>query len=236
MSNQLVIKIVKATIVVLVAAFAAFTALSAFLTYREARARLNDLRELVLSKDPTASFELLKRTYGTRLHPAKGWTEGCTQRFCQYELSFSNRAISRFHLVPYTEMTTWFTVANGSLILAMVEYRVALDGPNSPAVHVQEGMCAKGCGVRFGVNPHGKTQQLWNGIVEFDTRATPRERNAALGLNLECFAKIGGCKNIIELLPTAWAQNRDGSISSRLMGLSQQAEESHGQPVSEDFW
>lgn len=216
MSNQLVSKIVKAAILVPVAVFVALTALSAFLTYREARVRLNELRELGLSKDPTAGFESLKRTYGTRLRP----TEGCAQRFCQYELSFSNQAISRLRLVPYTEMTTWYTVYNGSLEFAMLEYRVALAGPNSPVVHVQEGMCAKGCGVRFDVNPHGKSQQLWNGIVEFDTRATPRERNAALGLNLVCLARIGGCRNITELLPTVWTQNPDGSISSRLMGLS----------------
>jgi len=77
---------------------------------------------------------------------------------------------------------------------------------------------------------------MWNGIVEFDTRATPEERDAALGLNLKCFSMISGCRNIIELMPTVWTQNTQGMISSRLMGLSQQLEESHGQPTSEDFW
>jgi hypothetical protein len=139
-------------------------------------------------------------------------------------MSLSNGSISTFRVVPYAEMNVWFTVYKGSLQVAMLEYRTALTGPNSPVVHIQQGLCAHGCGVRFDVNPHGTTQQMWNGLVEFDARATPQQRDAALALNLECLARLGGCEDIIDLLPTVWTHNGRGTISSRLVGLSEQLE------------
>jgi hypothetical protein len=212
--------------------FCAFVSTSAYKTRTDATARLNEFRELGTSKNPTASFASLRRKYGSKLRTI----EGCTQQLCQYEMSLSNESISTFHVAPYTEMNVWFTVYEGSLQWAMLEYRTALRGPNSPVVRVHEGMCAHGCGVRFDVNPHGTTQQMWNGLVSFDTRATTQQRNAALAVNLECLARIGGCKDIIDLLPTVWTRNGGlGTISSRLVGLSQQLEESHGFPSPEDF-
>jgi hypothetical protein len=85
----------------------------------------------------------------------------------------SNKPVSSLRMVPYTDMNVWFTVYKGSLQWAMLEYRTALKGPNSPVVHVHQGMCSHGCGVRFDVNPHGTTQQMWNALVSFDTRASP---------------------------------------------------------------
>jgi hypothetical protein len=150
-------------------------------------------------------------------------------------MNLSNGNISALRVVPYTEMHIWFTLYKGSLVWAMLEYRVALTGPNSPVVHVQQGMCAHGCGVRFDVNPHGTTQQMWNGLVEFDTRATSQQRNAALALDLGCLTRIGGCKDLIDLLPTLWTRTGPGTISSRFVGLSQRLEESHGFPSPDDF-
>jgi len=160
---------------------------------------------------------------------------GCTQQFCQYETSLSNESISKLHIVPYTEMNIWFTVHEGILQLAMLEYRTALTGSHSPVVHIQQGLCVQGCSVRFDVNPHGSTPQIWNGFVEFNTRATTQQRDAALAINLECLARIGGCKDIVDLLPTVWARNAPGTISSQLIGLSQRLEASHGFPSSDDF-
>jgi len=192
---------------------------------------LNELRDLGASRDPTAGFKALQRKYGSKLHPI----EGCTPQNCGYEITFSNRALSVLHVVPYVEMNVWFNVYKGSLVFAMLEYRTAMNGPNSPVVHVQQGMCGHGCGVRFDVNPHGTSQNMWNGIVEFDTRASADQRAAALALNLDCFTRIGGCKDIIDLLPTMWAHSGPGKISSRLLGLSQKLEESHGFPSAYDF-
>lgn len=208
-----------------------FIWVSAYWTYRTAKERLAEFKELGLSKNPAAQFEALRRKYGTKLHPL----EGCTHRFCQYEIDLSNHSVAALHIIPYTEMNIWFTIYEGSLNTAMLEYRAALEGPNSPVVHVQQGMCSHGCGVRFDVNPHGLSRQMWNGIVEFDTRASPEQRDAALALNLTCFARVDRCKDIVDLLPMVWARTGSGEISSRLVGLSQKLEESHGFPSAEDF-
>jgi len=219
-------------LVVLSIAFCAFVGISVYRTRRDVTAALNEFKELATSRNPTASFESLQRKYGSKLRP----NEACNQHHCQYEMSLSNENISELRVVmPYTEMNFWFTVDEGSLQWALLEYRTALRGPHSPVVHVQEGMCAHGCGVRFDLNPHGSTQEMWNGIVEFDTRATPQQRDAALALNLDCLARIGGCKDIIDLLPTMWTHSGPGTISSRLIGLSQRLEESHGLPSPDDF-
>ena len=132
-------------------------------------------------------------------------------------------------------MNIWFTVYEGSLQVAMLEYRTALKERDSPVVHVQEGMCSHGCGVRFDVNPHGTTGQMWNGIVEFDARANSEQRDAALTLNLGCFARLGGCKTIVDLLPSMLAHTGSERISSRWVGLSQKLEESRGFPSPDDF-
>jgi hypothetical protein len=200
-------------------------------TLTDATVILNELRDLGASRNPTAGFKALQQKYGSKLHPI----EGCTAQNCGYEIDFSNGALSVLHVVPYVEMNVWFHMYRGSLVLAMLEYRTALNGPNSPVVHVQQGMCGHGCGVRFDVNPHGTSQNMWNGMVEFDTRASAEQRDAALALNLDCFTRIGGCKDIIDLLPTMWEHSGPGKISSRLLGLSQKLEESHGFPSADDF-
>jgi hypothetical protein len=203
---------------------------SAYLTYRTAKGRLRDFKEVGLSQNPRVQFEALRRKYGTKLRPL-----GCTQRLCQYEIDLSNPSIAALRLVPYTEMNIWFMVNQGSLETAMLEYRTALKERHSPVVHVQEGMCSRGCGVRFDVNPHGTTGQMWNGLVEFDTRADSEQRDAALALNLGCFSQLGGCKDIVDLLPSMWAHTESGRISSRLVGLAQKLEDSHMFPSPDDF-
>ena len=206
-----------------------FVGWSAYKARIDAGEALNAFRELGTSKDPTASFELLRRKYGSKLHAI-----GCEQQLCQYEMSLSNASISRLYVVPYTEMNVWFTMYNGSLQVAMLEYRTALKAKNSPVVHVQQDVdpC---CGVSFDVNPHGTTQQMWNGLVEISAKATPEQRDAALALNLECLTRIGGCRDIIDLLPTLWKHTGPGTISSRLAGLSQALEESHGLPSPNNY-
>jgi len=208
-----------------------FLVISVWKTRTDVAMILNELRELGRSQDPTADFKMLQRKYGSKLSPI----EGCTPQNCEYKIAFSNRNVSALRVVPYVEMNVWFEMYKGSLLFAMLEYRTALKGPNSPVVHVQQGMCGHGCGVRFDVNPHGISQQMWNGIVEFDTRATAEQRNSALALNLDCFARIAGCKDIIDLLPTMWIHSGPGTISSRLVGLSQKLEDSHGFPSADDF-
>jgi hypothetical protein len=209
-------------VVIAAVGLALFVLIAEFRVRREAKSAVDDVKRLQQSDDPTAAFEVLKRKYGNSLQGPS-----CSPRFCQYLLTISNRSLSALHLAPHAELEVWYTVHKTSLVLAMLEYRVAVPRGNSPVVHVQVGMCAQGCGVRFDVNPHGRSEQMWNGLVDFDTRATQQERNAAFALNLSCLTMGGNCTDITDLLPTVWSRTGPTTVQSHLMGLSQDLEESH---------
>jgi hypothetical protein len=211
---------------------AIFVVVSVLSTRQQARMVLGELRQLNVSSRPNDTFDSFQWEFGRGKFKH---SDQCTFHFCTYELDISNIRIARLHLVPYTEMKVWFSVDKGQLVGALVEYRTALKGPNSPVVHVQQGICSHGCGVRFDVNPHGKGKQAWNGLVEFSPRASEAEREAAIALDLDCFHRVGGCKDIADLLPTMWVRNEPDSVTSRLVGLSQRLEESHTFPSADDF-
>jgi hypothetical protein len=217
------IRITVLALVIVAVGIALFAVIAGFRVRTEAKSALSDLSGLQQSDDPTAAFEVLKRKYGNRLQPA----QGCLPQDCQYLMTISNRSVSVLHLAPYAELRLWYNVYKTSLTLAMVEYRVALPRGNSPVVHVQVGMCAHGCGVRFDVNPHGRSEQMWNGLVDLDTRDTQEERDAAFALNLDCLMMKGRCTDITNLLPRVWSRTGPTAVQSRLMGLSQDLEESH---------
>jgi hypothetical protein len=60
----------------------------------------------------------------------------------EVKVALEAQSVAALRIVPYTEMNIWFTVYEGSLQFAMLEYRTALRVPNSPVVHVQQGMCS----------------------------------------------------------------------------------------------
>jgi len=210
-------------IILALIAVAAFVGISAYRVRRQATILLNEFRELGLSTNPTDSFERLKRKYTAQMHER----QGCTPHQCQYEMTFSNKTLSLLRVVPHTEMKLYLTTYDGTLRWEMLDYRVALTGRKSPIVHIEQGSCMKGCGTRFDVNPHGTSGQVWNGLVNYDQRATAQQRNAALALNLNCLVRPGGCNDIVDLLPTMWGHEGPGTIKSRVVGLSQELEESH---------
>lgn len=213
-------------------AITAFVGVSVMRTRQQARMLVSELKELSVSPRPNDTFDSFQWRYGRGNFKQ---SDLCTMHFCTYEVGISNHTIAKLHLVPYTEMKMWFTVERGQLVMGMVEYRTALEGPNSPVVHTQQGICGTGCGVRFDVNPHGTGKQMWNGLVEFNPKATQSEKDAALGFNLDCFFTMGGCKDIAELLPSVWQHKGNEEVAARLVGLSQRLEESHSGPSPDDF-
>jgi hypothetical protein len=216
----------------LVVAVAIFVLGSVMRTQRDAMMLIAELKDLSVSSRPNDTFDSFQRKYGRSKFK---YSDPCVMHFCTYEVDISNKAIAKLHLAPYTEMKAWFRVERGQLVLALVEYRSALKRPYTPVVHVQQGICVHGCGVRFDVNPHGTNTQMWNGLVEFNPRATQPEREAALAFNLGCFYRTTGCKDITELLPAVWQRVGSDAVTSRFVGLSQRLEESHGIPSPDDF-
>jgi hypothetical protein len=222
-------RIVLAVVIALIL-LGGFVGISVYRIRGQATTLLNEFRELGTSTDPTASFTHLKQKYTSQIRRL----EGCTHKECQYEMTFSNKALSRLRVVPYTEMNLIFIELDGTLRSVMLDYRAALAGRESPTVHIEQGSFAS-CGTRFDVSPHGTSQQMWSGLVVYDQRATPQQRDAALALSVNCLVRVGGCKDIADLLPTMWSQSSPNTISSRLVGWSQELEESHQFPSPDEM-
>jgi hypothetical protein len=217
-AKRIVLAVVAALIVVGVSA-----GISVYRIRKHATVLLNEFRELGTSTNPTASFERMKQKYTSQIHRLGA----CTPKACQYEMTFSNMALSRLRVIPYTEMNLIFNEYDGVLRSEMLDYRAAFTDRESPTVHIEQGSFAKGCGTRFDVSPHGTSGKTGSGLVSYDQRATGLQRDAALALNVNCLVRLGGCKDIADLLPTMWGHDSPSTISSRLVGWSQELEESH---------
>jgi hypothetical protein len=190
------------SILVLCAALLATVAWTVYPLYirREANSALADVQTLALASDRSATFVSLRQKYGSRLKQL----EGCTPSNCSYELVVSNHLLSKFSLLPYTELNTRYDLWNGSIQTVMVEYRSAQSNKTSPVVHVQIDLCTKPCS-SFYVHPWAvSTPERWNGIVEMSNDTTPELRQAALSMDAGCLARIGGCSDISQLLPGIW--------------------------------
>ena len=53
-------------------------------------------------------------------------------------------------------------------------------------------------------------------MIDFNLAAKPRESDASLDLNLNCFVKPGGCRDIVEMSPKIWKITSPTVIYSRM--------------------
>jgi hypothetical protein len=176
---------------------------------------LQDLKNLDSAEDPTSYFLVLQQKYRKRF-----MEERCASNTCVDKIVFDNRFLSVFHLAPKCEIRTYFTLEHGSLEMFYMEFTSEISKENSPIVnfqevfHVYDPVFSKAF---FYVNPHGRdATEIENGMVDFARISTPKQKEAALGLNLTCMTKLRGCKDISELLPTMWKRTRPDAVSSRL--------------------
>jgi hypothetical protein len=142
--------------------------------------------------------------------------EGCTTSRCSYEVELSNKVIADLHLVPYTEIKSYFWVMDGVVVGNMVDYTTVVKHQYSVVSHVQIDYCEKPC-TRFYLHPWSTSAALdTNGLVEVGSASSVRSKQIAMGLNTSCMAKLGGCSNVAELLPTVWQRTSEDRISCRV--------------------
>jgi hypothetical protein len=204
----IMIRIVILVVVVVLIALAGFTCV-AWKARSDARDLLGLLRRMSSDSNPAADLELVKRDFGKKLE------RECRGSRCDYELTISNRPISWTHLLPYSEIKTYFSTSQGSLEFFHVIFRRDLHSGKSSAVHVQEDF-SSGEEAVFFLNPHGRTNELLNGIVEFNRAATPEQKEAALAFSLNCLLKVRGCGSIANMSPRVWKVTATGTIYSRM--------------------
>jgi hypothetical protein len=222
---------ISLALVVVLIAIGVFVGIVAYRIRVQATILLDDFRELGTSTNPTANFGSLMQKYKNQIHRLGA----CTPKACEYEMTFSNKMLAPLRVIPFTEMNLVFREYDGRIRSAMLDYRAALIDRKSPTVHIEQGLFPKGRGTRFDVSPHGTTGDRWSGLVSYDQRATSEQRDSALALNVNCLVKPGGCTDIADLLPTMWNHHGANTVSSRLVGWSQELEESHQFPSREDM-
>jgi hypothetical protein len=177
---------------------------------------IQDLRNLDSAADPTSYFRALQRKYGNRF---KG--EKCAADECFDRIVLDNRYLSVFHLVPKSEIRVGFILEHGTLESFFMEYTSEIFKENSPIVNFQEVFHVYESSDYFFINPHGRdSMETTNGIVDFARISTPKQKEAALALNLTCMTAFHGCKDISELLPTIWKSAHPGVVSSRLRSMA----------------
>ena len=200
----------------LVAVLSAAIVGDVFYVRHTARVFLQDLRILDTASDHTAQFRILQRKYHDRTIGEK-----CIGDICFDEILIDNRFLSDLHLFPRTEIRAQFHLYHGSLGEFYLTYTSGIFKENSPIVSIQESFGESDPAFSrwedFFLNPHGRDQtQTWNGSVDFGTSSAPKQKQAALELNLTCLTTFGGCKDISELLPSMWKRTNAGVVSSRM--------------------
>ena len=177
-----------------------------------------ELRNIDASSDPSVAARLFMQNHRDSLSDKR-----CQADLCQYELNFTNKAISRFRVVPVSKISVYMTLKRDVLVVILVEYTSAIFKTDSPIVGVQEGFCdwngPPSCDYFF-LHPHGtNATDISIGSVDFGQRATQVQKQAGWGLNANCFVALKGCKDVSELLPTAWKLTAPGAVSSRLRSM-----------------
>jgi hypothetical protein len=153
----------------------------------------------------------IQERFGERL---KRFDE-CPPSECSYTVVLSNRVLAALHLVPYTEMESYFWVRNGMVLGNMVNYTTKVNHRYSVVSHVQIDFC-KGCQT-FAIYPWDQSSPLdTNGLVEIGNEASAQNRRVVLSLNTRCLTTFGGCNSVADLLPTVWQQTANKRIACKI--------------------
>lgn len=184
--------------------------LYAHLVNDRAKRMLRTVYELSEQKQIPLLADIQKR-FGNHLKQL----DGCTASECGYTVVLSNRPLSVLHILPYTQMESYFYVRNGVVWGSMVDYTTMVNHRYTVVSHVQIDFC-NGCQV-FAIHPWDESSPLdTNGLVEIGKEASAQNRRTVLSLNTRCLTKLGGCDSVAELLPTVWRQTENHKIACRI--------------------
>ncbi|MGA2904758.1 MAG: hypothetical protein ABSD98_13065 [Candidatus Korobacteraceae bacterium] len=175
---------------------------------KRAQFALRTGRELSEQKEqPT--LEELRRYYGSKLK-----VNGCDASGCAYTLTVSNRVLAALHLVPYTEMESYFWVRNGLVLRNMLDYMTTVDRRYNVTAHADV-QFDKEC--VFALDPWNDSSPFnSNGLASISSDCSNAEKQAVFGLDTSCLTRLGGCRSVADLLPTIWGHNASKAIECRI--------------------
>jgi hypothetical protein len=136
----------------------------------------------------------------------------CSGSACLYSVVLSNRVLAALHVVPDTEMQSYFWTRDGVVVRNMLNYTTAVNRRYRIFSHVQIDFC-KGCQI-VDVHPWGGASRLdTNGLIEIGSDASDQSLRTVLSINTGCLTRFGGCHSVADLLPAVWTQTADGKIA-----------------------
>lgn len=158
-------------------------------------------------KPPTLAE--LENLYGGSLTAS-----GCAGSDCSYTVTLSNRFLAALHVVPYTELKSYFWLRDGSLVTHMLDYTTVVEHHYSVIAHVQTDFC--GTCQAFAIDPWaGVAPSKANGLVSVGNKTPASSKRTVFSLNTRCLTRRG-CVSVADLLPTVWAKTADERITCRI--------------------
>lgn len=172
---------------------------------RRARFVAETAYEFSQAKQPPTVGEIRQR-FG------RGLRDECVGSACSYTVTVSNRVLAALHIMPYTELQSYFLTRDGVLMGNMLNYTTTVNGSHRVVSHVQIDFC-RDCGY-IAVHPWDTPSPLdTNGIVQIGSESSAQSLRAVLSLNTGCFTKHSGCQSVADLLPTVWRQTAEMKIA-----------------------
>lgn len=208
MSNALMA--VRLTAGVVAVAVAGFIGFGLYVHFLNGRAESMAQMAFELSQEPKPpTLAELQKLYGRSLT-----VSSCAGSECSYTVTLSNRFLATFHVLPYTELKSYFRLRDGFLLTHMLDYRTVVDHHYSVAVHVQTDFC--GTCQAFAIDPWtDSAASNANGIVSVGNKTPATSRRIVFSLNTRCLTRRG-CTSVADLLPTVWAKAADNRIACKV--------------------
>jgi hypothetical protein len=136
----------------------------------------------------------------------------CSGSECSYTVALSNRILAAFHIVPYTEMSSYFWTRDGVVLRNMLEYSTTVSHGHRIVSHVQIDFC-KECQM-VAIHPWDSDSPLdTNGLIMIGNEASSQSHRTVLSVNTRCLTRVGGCRTVADLLPAVWKQTAGAKIT-----------------------
>jgi hypothetical protein len=166
-----------------------------------AEAALSDARMLIVGVSAFADAQRLSDQYDRYL---KHSPQSCNQNQCDLFFSFDNKWLNATKLAPGTLFTISIAVKDDKVRCVAL----LMSNDRGGKVYVEQFPS----GARISAYQiEGKIQTVppWHSdliAVRFTPDASSVQKDSALGLNLDCLAKLRGCRDAEEMLPKAYAE------------------------------
>ncbi len=147
-------------------------------------------------------------------------TENCNSDYCEYEAVASNGILSALRWTHYSELRSKVWIHNGRVETVVLNYASSANPRHGIVAHLYIQGFQDGSGRLFDLDPWEQSSASdTNGIVGVSPESFRANEQTVTGFDLDCLTIRLGCSTVAGLLPTVWAQAKDGSIRCRIQNI-----------------